>query len=356
MSALFSPFTLRSLTLRNRIGVAPMCQYSATDGIANDWHFVHLGGFATGGAGLVLTEATAVVPEGRISRHDLGLWDDAQVAPLRRITDFVRAQGAAVGIQLAHAGRKASTTRPWEGARAVPVADGGWDDVMAPSTIPFNDVYPMPRALDEAGIARVIDAFASAARRAVAAGFQVAEIHAAHGYLLHEFLSPISNRRTDGWGGDFDGRARLTLEVARAVRAAWPDDLPVLVRISATDYVEGGWTVNESVRLAVLLRAVGVDLIDCSSGGLASGVRIALEPGYQVPFARRVRHEAAIPTAAVGLITEPAHAERIVAEGDADLVLLAREMLRNPRWPLHAARELGADGSWPPQYERARLR
>jgi 2,4-dienoyl-CoA reductase-like NADH-dependent reductase (Old Yellow Enzyme family) len=356
MSVLFSPFTLRSLTLRNRIGVAPMCQYSATDGIANDWHFVHLGGFATGGAGLVLTEATAVVPEGRISRHDLGLWDDAQVAPLRRITDFVRAQGAAVGIQLAHAGRKASTTRPWEGARAVPVADGGWVDVMAPSAIPFNDVYPMPRALDEAGIARVIDAFASAARRAVAAGFQVAEIHAAHGYLLHSFLSPISNLRTDGWGGDFDGRARLTLEVARVVRTAWPDDLPVLVRISATDYVEGGWTVDESVRLAALLRAVGVDLIDCSSGGLVSGVRIALEPGYQVPFARRVRHEAAIPTAAVGLITEPAHAERIVAEGDADLVLLAREMLRNPRWPLQAARELGVEGPWPPQYERARLR
>jgi 2,4-dienoyl-CoA reductase-like NADH-dependent reductase (Old Yellow Enzyme family) len=354
MSVLFSPLTLRGLTLRNRIGVSPMCQYSATGGLANDWHFVHLGAFATGGAGLVMTEAVAVVPEGRISPHDLGLWHDDQVAPLRRITGFVRAQGAAVGVQLAHAGRKASTTRPWEGMRAVPPQDGGWTRVVAPSAIPFSAAYPEPMALDEGGIARVIASFAAAARRAVRAGFQVAEIHAAHGYLLHQFLSPLSNQRTDRWGGPLEHRMRLALEVATAVRAEWPAELPVFVRISATDYADGGWTLDDSVQLAARLREVGVDLVDCSSGGLVSGVRITLEPGYQVPFAARVRREAAIPTAAVGLITEAAHAERIVAEGDADVVLLAREMLRNPHWPLLAAQRLGADGPWPPQYVRAR--
>jgi len=356
MSTLFTPLTLRALTVRNRIGVSPMCQYSSTDGLANDWHFVHLGGFATGGAGLVFTEAAAVLPEGRISPHDLGIWDDAHVDGLRRITAFVRAQGAAIGIQLAHAGRKASTKRPWEGSGAVKPSDGGWENVMAPSGIPFSDTYPAPHALSLDGIAGVIEAFRAAARRALSAGFQVAEIHAAHGYLLHEFLSPLSNQRTDAYGGSFANRARLTVEVAEAVREVWPDDQPVFVRISATDWADGGWTVDESVQLAMQLRSIGIDVVDCSSGGLAAHQQIAVGPGYQVPFSRRVRHEAGIATCAVGLITEPSQAEAIVRDGDADLVLLARELLRNPRWPLLAAHALGAVGPWPSQYVRAQPR
>jgi 2,4-dienoyl-CoA reductase-like NADH-dependent reductase (Old Yellow Enzyme family) len=353
---LFAPLQLRALTLRNRIVVSPMCQYSSSDGFATDWHLVHLGGLAVGGASLVFSEATAVLPEGRISPHDLGIWDDAHVTMLRRITDFIHAQGAASGVQLAHAGRKASTARPWEGGGLVLPADGGWEDVMAPSAVPFADNYPQPHAMRAVDIARVVEGFRHGARRALAAGFQVVEVHAAHGYLLHEFLSPLANRRTDAYGGSFENRARLTLEVARAVRAVWPPEQPLFVRLSASDWVPGGWDVDQTVALARLLAADGVDLIDCSSGGLAAGARIPLGPGYQVPFARRVRHEAGVATGAVGLITTSAQAEQIVADGDADVVLLARELLRNPRWPLQAARELGVDIAWPKQYERARLR
>lgn len=356
MSQLFSPFTLRALTLRNRIGVSPMCQYSATNGLANDWHLVHLGAFATGGAGLVITEATAVAPEGRISPRDLGIWSDDHVPMLRRITDFIRAQGSAAGIQLAHAGRKASTRRPWEGQGAVPVADGGWDNVLAPSAVAYSDDYPQPKELTAEGIAQVVAHFTAAARRAHAAGFQVAEVHAAHGYLLHQFLSPLTNQRSDAYGGSFENRIRLTCEVTAAVRAVWPDDLPVIVRLSATDWAEGGWTVDESVQLAQRLRDLGTDLLDCSSGGLVSHQQISVGPGFQVPFARRIRQEAGIATAAVGLITDAGRAEGILTDGDADMVLLARVLLRNPHWPLLAAQELGVNGAWPAQYLRARPR
>lgn len=356
MSQLFTPLTLRGLTLRNRIAVSPMCQYSATDGVANDWHLVHLGGFATGGAGLVIAEATAVVPEGRISPQDLGLWRDEQVPMLARITRFVHAQGAAIGVQLAHAGRKASTRRPWEGSGTVTPEEGGWTNVMAPSAIRYSDTYPSPLVLDGDGIARVIAAFADAARRALAAGFDVIELHAAHGYLLHEFLSPLTNARTDAYGGSFDGRVRLVCEVTEAVRAVWPDERPLFVRLSCTDWADGGWSADDTVALARRLAPLGADLIDCSSGGLVSHQRIPVGPGYQVPFAERVRRDAAIATGAVGLITEPAQAEAIVASGQADLVLLARELLRQPHWPLAAAHALGVPGPWPPQYERAKPR
>jgi 2,4-dienoyl-CoA reductase-like NADH-dependent reductase (Old Yellow Enzyme family) len=356
MSALFTPLTLRSLTLPNRIGVSPMCQYSSTDGFANTWHLTHLGGLATGGAGLVLSEATAVLPEGRISPHDLGIWSDAHVPMLRQITEFVRAQGAVIGVQLAHAGRKASTHRPWDGHGTVTPAQGGWTNVMAPSAIAYSPQYPAPTALDAVDLATVLAAFADATQRALDAGFQVIELHAAHGYLLHSFLSPLTNHRTDAYGGDFEGRIRLLCEVVMQVRVRWPDTLPIIVRISATDWADGGWTLDDSVRLAQRLKGLGVDLVDCSSGGLVTHQQIPVAPLYQVPFAARVRHEASIPTAAVGLITEPAQAERIVAEGDADLVLLGRELLRHPRWPLQAAHALGADVPWPRQYERARPR
>ncbi len=354
MSQLFSPLTLRSLTLRNRIAVSPMCQYSSTDGLANDWHLVHLGAFATGGAGLILTEAAAVSPEGRISPHDLGIWSDAQIPMLQRINEFVRAHGAATGIQLAHAGRKASTMRPWEGHGVLALDQGGWRDVLAPSDVAYSEKYPQPRAMTLDDIARVRESFARAAERSITAGFQTCEIHAAHGYLLHEFMSPLSNTRDDAYGGSFENRVRFTLEVAGDVRAVWPHDLPVIVRISATDWADGGWTLDESVQLSAQLRDIGIDLIDCSSGGLVPHQQIAVGPGYQVPFARRIKHEANVATGAVGLITEPSHAEQIVAEGDADLVLLAREMLRNPHWPLLAAHTLGAAAApWPPQYVRA---
>lgn len=350
---LFTPFTLRSLTFRNRIGVSPMCQYSAVDGVPGDWHFQHIGALATGGAALVIMEATAVLPEGRISPHDLGLWDSSQVLAFARITEFVKSQGAIPGIQLAHAGRKASTRRPWEGTGAVPAAEGGWQ-VLGPDTEPFAPNYPTPVACTNEDIGQIIQAFADAAMRALAAGFEVIELHAAHGYLLHEFLSPLSNSRTDQWGGSFENRTRLTMAVARAVRGVWPSDFPLFVRISATDWVEGGWSLEDSVRLVRELRAVGVDLIDCSSGGNLASAKIAPGPGYQVPFSHRIRQEAGIATAAVGLITDPKQAEEIVASGSADMVLLAREMLRNPRWPLLAAHALGADAPWPPQYVRAR--
>lgn len=352
---LFHPFTLRGTTFRNRIVASPMCQYSAADGVPNDWHLVHLGGLATGGAGLVIAEATAVMPEGRISPHDTGLWDDAQAEAFARIARFVQGQGAVAGIQLAHAGRKASTRRPWEGPGVVPPADGGWTNVVAPSAIPFGESYATPRALDRDEITAVVDAFRAAARRARHAGFRVAEIHAAHGYLLHEFLSPLCNARTDDFGGSFEGRIRFVLDVVGAVRAEWPDSHPLFVRISATDWADGGWSVDDSVQLARQLRERGVDLIDCSSGGAVRTARVPVGPGYQVPFARRIRAEAGIATGAVGMITDARQADEIVTSGAADVVLLARELLRNPRWPLAAARTLGVEGPWPRQYERARL-
>ena len=356
MAELFSPLKLRDVTLRNRVGVSPMCQYSSEDGFASDWHLVHLGGFATGGAALVFTEASAVLPEGRISPEDLGIWDDAHVEMLRRITDFVRGQGAVAGMQLAHAGRKASTWRPWDGSGAVPPEQGGWNDVQAPSAIPFAENFPQPLALDEAGLRRVREGFRDAARRALDAGFQTVEVHAAHGYLLHEFLSPLSNQRGDAYGGSLENRMRFPLEVVGAVRDVWPERLPLMVRISATDWAEGGWDLPQSVEFARRLREQGVDLVDCSSGGLVPHAKIELGPGYQVPFAEAVRRDAGIATAAVGLITEPQQAEEIVSGGRADVVLLAREMLRQPHWPLLAAHALGADASWPAQYDRAKPR
>jgi 2,4-dienoyl-CoA reductase-like NADH-dependent reductase (Old Yellow Enzyme family) len=351
---LFSPFELRSVSLRNRIAVSPMCQYSSVDGMANDWHLVHLGARAAGGAGLVLTEATAVEARGRISPADLGIWDDSHVEPLRRVPAFISSQGAVPGIQLAHAGRKASTAPPWVGGTVGPEAGGS--TVVGPSPLPFAPGSLTPEPLDAAGLRQVVEAFAAATRRALAAGFRVVEIHAAHGYLLHSFLSPISNQREDAYGGGFEGRTRLLLETAEAVRAAWPDELPLLVRISSTDWLPGGWDIDQSVELAHKLRALGVDLVDCSSGGLAPGAEIPVEPGYQVPFAERIRREAGIATGAVGLITEPAQADAIIREGRADLVLLARQLLREPSWPLRAAHELGHDIAelWPRQYLRAR--
>lgn len=352
MTNLFQPLALRGLTLPNRIAVSPMCQYQAQDGLTNDWHLVHLGGLAQGGAGLVITEATAILPEGRISPDDLGIWDEAQVDGLARIARFVRSQGAVPGIQLAHAGRKASNPAPWKGSGSLPPGAGGWLPV-APSAIPFDASSTVPEALDDSGIEAVVRAFAAAARRALAAGFQVAEIHAAHGYLLHQFLSPLSNHRTDAYGGGFENRTRLVREVVAAVRALWPGDLPLFVRISATDWAEGGWDPDQSVALSRELKQLGVDLVDCSSGGQVAGAKIPLGPGYQVPFAARIRAEAGIPTGAVGLITEPAQAEQILADGAADLVLLGRELLRDPRWPLRAAQALGAETAWPASYLRA---
>jgi len=353
MSTLLSPFTVRGMTARNRIWVSPMCQYSAVDGVPNDWHFVHLGQFATGGAGLVMTEAAAVSPEGRISPRDAGIWNDEQVAAWRRIIDFIHGQGAKAGIQLGHAGRKASTQPPWEGRATVPAAEGGWQSV-APSAVAFGD-YATPRELTEAEIQGVVADFAAGARRALEAGVDAIEIHAAHGYLIHEFYSPLSNLRTDGYGGDFDGRVRFILEVATAVRAEIGDEVPLFTRLSATDWADGGWTGDDTVRLARLLADHGVDLVDVSSAGITLAQQIPLGPGYQVPFAQRVRAEAKVPTGAVGLITEPQQAEQIVATGAADVVFLARALLRDPHWPLTAARVLGGDIEWPIQYVRARL-
>lgn len=350
--SLFTPFKLRSVEFNNRIGVSPMCQYSSEDGLASDWHLVHLGARAQGGAGLVILEASAVVPEGRISPADLGIWKDAHVPGLERVVSFLHAQGARAGIQLAHAGRKASTVPPARGAGIVLPSQGGWEPV-APSAIAFAPDYALPHALDQAGIDAVIEAFRQAAHRAFKAGFDCIEIHAAHGYLIHQFLSPLSNQRTDNYGGSFQNRARLMLQVAEAVRTVWPEHLPLFVRISATDWAEGGWTADESVELARLLKKRGVDLIDASSGGLVPYAQIPVGPGYQVQFAARIRREAQIATAAVGLITDPAQANSIVENGEADLVLLAREMLRDPYWAVHAAAALGDPASWPVQYLRA---
>jgi 2,4-dienoyl-CoA reductase-like NADH-dependent reductase (Old Yellow Enzyme family) len=331
-----------------------MCQYSSDDGFANDWHLVHLGQFATGGAGLVLTEATSVLPEGRISPQDLGLWKDEHVEVLARIGRFVRGHGAVFGSQLAHAGRKASTVRPWEGGGPLDPTTGGWAPIVAPSALPFDAEYQTPVALDGAGIVRVIDAFKSAATRAIAAEMQMLEVHAAHGYLLHQFLSPISNHRTDRYGGSFENRIRLVREVVAAIRDVWPEHQPLGVRISATDWRDDGWTPDESVELARVLSREGVDLFDCSSGGIAPGIRVPLGPGYQVPFADRLRREAQVLSAAVGLITDAKQADTIVRSGQADMVFLAREVLRDPHFPLRAARELGVEVDWPSQYLRAR--
>jgi 2,4-dienoyl-CoA reductase-like NADH-dependent reductase (Old Yellow Enzyme family) len=352
MPGLFDPLTLRGLTIANRILVSPMCEYSSVDGFANDWHFVHLGSRAIGGAGIVFTEATAVTPEGRISPDDLGIWDERHIDGLARCVNFIHDHGRHAGIQLAHAGRKGSTRRPWEPPGAVPLDQGGWQPV-GPGTGPFTAGFPMPRALDRDGIAAVVSAFRAAARRALAAGFDVAEVHAAHGYLIHEFLSPLVNTRSDDYGGSFDNRIRLCLEVVSAVRDIWPERQPVFVRISATDWAPGGWNPDDSVTLAKRLRELGVDLIDCSSAGNLAKVEIPIGPSYQVPFAERIRREAGIATGAVGLITTAHQADAIVSSGQADCVLLAREMLRDPYFPLRAARELGQTIDWPAQYLRA---
>jgi 2,4-dienoyl-CoA reductase-like NADH-dependent reductase (Old Yellow Enzyme family) len=352
MSALFAPFTLRDLCLPNRIGMPPMCQYSACEGVANDWHVQHYGSRAVGGVGLVIVEATAVLAEGRISPGDLGLWHDEQVEPLARVVRLIEGLGAVPAIQLAHAGRKASVGLGWEAQRTLTAAEGGWTAV-APSPLAFG-TYAAPLALDAGGIWRVVDAFAAAARRAVRAGFRAVEIHAAHGYLLHQFLSPLSNLRDDGYGGDFAGRTRLVREVVAAVRAVLPAGMPLLIRLSATDWVEGGWDVEQTVELCRLLKEDGVDLVDVSTGGLVADAKIPAGPGFQVPFATRIRSEAGLPVAAVGLITEAAQAEAIVANGEADLVLVGRELLRNPFWPLQAAQALGAEVAWPKQYLRAK--
>lgn len=350
--SLFEPLQQRSLTLRNRLVVAPMCQYSATDGLPDTWHLVHLGSRAVGGASLVISEATAVSAEGRISPGDVGLWNEAQQQAWAPITAFIRAQGVIAGVQLAHAGRKASAQRPWEGGGPLGVDEGAWPTV-APSALPFDAGWHVPAALDEAGIAKVIGDFRTAARRALDAGFQLVEVHAAHGYLLHQFLSPLSNRRSDGYGGSFENRTRLVREVVAAIREVWPEALPVWLRISATDWAEGGWDIEQSVALSRQVRELGVDLVDVSSGGLVSGVRIPVEPGYQVPFARRIRAEAGVATGAVGLLTEPAQVAAIVADGDADVVLQARESLRDPYFPRRAAKALGASIHTPLQYQRA---
>ncbi|HET7695430.1 MAG TPA: NADH:flavin oxidoreductase/NADH oxidase [Vicinamibacterales bacterium] len=353
MPTLFTPLPLRDVTLRNRIVVSPMCEYSSPNGFATDWHVVHLGSRAVGGAGLVLTEATAVTADGRISPADLGIYLDDHVEPLARIFRFIESQGAVPGMQLAHAGRKASTAEPWKGGAPVALEDGGWTPIWAPSPLPFREGWQTPRAMTESDIANVVSAFAAGARRLLEAGGKVAEIHAAHGYLLHEFLSPLSNQRNDRYGGSFENRTRFVREVVDAVRAVWPERLPLFVRISATDWTDGGWTIDDSVALAAQLKDRGVDLIDCSTGGNVPHARIPVGPGYQVPFAERVRREAGIKTGAVGLITEPEQAEAILAREQADVIIMARELLRQPYWPLHAARALGAPVHPPVQYQRA---
>lgn len=352
MPHLFDPLTQRGVTVRNRIVVSPMCQYSSTDGYANDWHLVHLSSRAVGGAGLVFTEAAAVEPRGRISPQDLGIWQDGHIEPLAKIVALIHRSGAIAGIQLAHAGRKASTATPWEGGKALSDAAGGWRPIVAPSAIAFNPDSPVPDALSGEEIYQLTEAFVQAARRSVDAGFKVIEIHAAHGYLLHEFLSPLSNQRDDAYGGSFENRIRLLCDVVQAVRHVLPDSLPLWVRISATDWAENGWDIEQSVALSGKLKALGVELIDCSSGGLVPRVKIPTGAGYQTPFADRIRREIGIATGAVGMITSPAQADHIIRTGQADVVLLAREMLRNPYWSLKAAKELGHEKLYPVQYER----
>jgi 2,4-dienoyl-CoA reductase-like NADH-dependent reductase (Old Yellow Enzyme family) len=353
MARLFSPLKLREIELKNRIVVSPMCQYSAEGGMPNHWHLVNYGSRAVGGAALVMVEATAVSPEGRITPWCTGIWSDKHTAAYLPITDFIRAQGAVPGIQIAHAGRKASCNQPWNGSQYLPLGAGGWQTV-APSEIPFSPAHGTPHALSSDEIDGIIELFAEAACRALAAGFEVAEVHCAHGYLLNEFLSPLANRREDDYGGSLENRCRLPLRVAQTVRDLWPAQWPVFVRISATDWVEGGWDLAQSVQFAKWLKEIGIDLVDCSTGGMVPDAVIPAGPGFQVPFAAGVRREAGIATGAVGIITEPAQAEQILADGQADAIFLARELLRDPYWPLHAARELGVDVAWPNQYVRAK--
>lgn len=353
MTHLFEPLSIRDVTFRNRITVSPMCQYSSQDGYANEWHLVHLASRAVGGASLVFTEAAAVEPQGRISPGDLGIWSDEHAEALAKIVSIIQNFGAVAGIQLAHAGRKASTARPWEGGKAVDESQGGWRPVVGPSAIAFSDDSPTPEALSIEGIQKITDAFVQAARRSLEAGFKVVEIHAAHGYLLHEFLSPLSNHRDDEYGGSFENRTRLLREVVQAVREVWPERYPLWVRISATDWVDNGWDIEQSIDLSDKLKSLGVDLIDCSSGGIVPGVKVPVGPGYQTSFAERIRHEANILTGAVGMITSPEQADHIIRTGQADMVLLARELLRDPYWPLKAAKQLRQDQIWPVQYERA---
>jgi 2,4-dienoyl-CoA reductase-like NADH-dependent reductase (Old Yellow Enzyme family) len=354
LALLFESLTLRGVTLRNRIAVSPMCEYSSVDGFANDWHLVHLGSRAVGGAALVFTEASAIEADGRISPWDLGIYRDEHVSKLGQITAFIHERGAIAGIQLAHAGRKASVARPWEGGAALATDEGGWRPIMAPSASPFLDHGTLPHALTVAEIHALVTSFARAAERALAAGFRVIEVHSAHGYLLHEFLSPLANLRDDAYGGSFANRTRFLHEVVSAIRTVWPERFPLFVRISASDWIEGGWTIDDSATLARDLAPLGVDLIDCSSGGVSPRQNIPMGPGYQVPFAAKVRADGHIPTGAVGMITDPQQAEQILREGSADIVLLAREMLRDPYWPLHAALALGVDVTWPDQYLRAK--
>jgi len=356
MSQLFSSIKIKELTLKNRIVVSPMCQYSSIDGFANDWHFVHLGSRAVGGAGLVITEAAATSPEGRISPDDLGIWKDEHIEGLRKITTFIKANGAEAGIQLAHAGRKASTASQWKGSKLVPIEEGGWQ-VVAPSEIPFNDAYGLPKPLTQAEIQQIVIDFKNAAERALKAGFSVVEIHAAHGYLIHQFLSPLSNQRTDEYGGSFENRIRFLLEVVEAVKTVWPDTLPLFVRISATEWAEGGWTQDDAIKLSTILKNLGIDLIDCSTGGNIHTAKIPVGPAYQVTFAENIKKETGILTGAVGLLTSSAQIESILVTGQADLIFLARELLRDPYFPLRAAAELGQkDVQWPVQYERGKFR
>ncbi len=352
MSQLFSTLQLRDLIFKNRVFVSPMCQYSCEDGMPTDWHLVHLGSRAVGGAALVITEAAAVTPAGRISPEDAGIWNDAQMRAWAPIAAFIKAQGAVPGIQLAHAGRKASTYAPWRGHGKVEPGSGGWD-VLGPSESPFAGNYPVPHEMSIAEIAATVEAFAAAAKRSLKAGFEVAEIHGAHGYLLHEFLSPLSNTRSDEFGGSLENRMRFPLQVCAAVRDVWPNHLPVFLRISASDWKEGGWDVAQSIQFCMRAKALGIDLIDVSSGGNAHDAKMTIRPGYQVPFARAIRAGADMPTGAVGLITEAVQAEQIIADGDADCVFLARALLRDPYWPRHAARALGVNMEWPDQYKRA---
>lgn len=354
MSKLFTPIQIKSIRFKNRIVVSPMCEYSSVDGFASDWHLVHLGSRAVGGAGLIITEAAAVSPEGRISRDDLGIWKDEHIENLKRITDFIKLQGCVAGTQLAHAGRKASNNSPWKGGKALSIEQGSWPVVSA-GDIPFRADEPRPMALDKTGIEKVKSDFKAAAVRAVAAGFEVIEIHAAHGYLLHEFYSPLSNRRTDEYGGSFENRIRLLLEVTASIREVLPENLPLFVRISSTDWTEGGWSVEDSVMLAKALLASGVDLIDCSSGGNVPHAKIPVGPGYQVAFAENIKKAVGILTGAVGMITTAEQAEEIIASEKADMIVIARQFLRDPYFPLHAAKTLDEDIKWPNQYERAKL-
>ena len=354
MSHLFSPIKIKTIEFKNRIVVSPMCEYSSEDGFATDWHLVHLGARAVGGAALIITEANAVSPEGRITYGDLGIYKDEHIVKLKQITDFIHANGAIAGTQLAHAGRKASHTKPWEGGKQIlPGEPNGWQS-LAPSAIAFTPDEQAPLALDKVGIEKVIADFKAAAIRADKAGFKVIELHGAHGYLIHEFLSPLSNHRTDEYGGEFGNRIRLLLEIIEAVKEVWPAENLLFVRISATDWTEGGWTADDSVALAKVLATKGVDLIDCSTGGNVADAKIPVKPGYQVEFAERVKKEAGILTGAVGMITEPKQADEIIQEGEADLIIMAREFLRDPNFPLRAAHALGEDIKWPVQYERAK--